>query len=125
MTRLTSRSLFLLAAVLPWVIMLGTNQALGTPTDVRFADRCTRACHNHGCPHDPVLPDAIASNSGLFGKAISGLYSAGSLTGLSAVEGYGAANLAIFCALWPGGMLALVGIGLRQRVRLSALESTP
>jgi hypothetical protein len=123
MTRTRARILLLLAATLPWVVMLSTNIALGTPTDERRADRCTAACHDHGCSHDPLLPDAIAGDDGLFGQAIDGLYGVGGLTGLSTAEGYGAANLVIFCALWPAGMLALVGVGLNQRVRLSRLRS--
>lgn len=120
MTRTTAWCIFLLAATLPWAVMFSVNAAMGTPTEARLASACSRACHSGGgCRHDPVLPDAITSDAGLFGDAIRGLYGVGSLSGLSAAEGYGAANLAIFCALWPGGMLALVGIGLRQRVRLS------
>ncbi|MFT5685605.1 MAG: hypothetical protein ACI8RZ_006559 [Myxococcota bacterium] len=125
MTRSTARTLFLLAATLPWVVMLSTNLALGTPTGTWLAEVCTRACHNGGCHHTPVLPASIAGDTGLFGMAIGGLYGIGGLTGLSSSEGYGAANLAIFCALWPAAMLAMVGIGVRQRVRLTTLRRMP
>lgn len=122
MTKTRAWIMFLLAATLPWAAMLATNHLLGVPTAERLAEACTRACHSGGCRHAPVLPAAISGDAGLFGQAIDGLYGIGGLTGLSSAEGYGAANLAIFCALWPAAMLAMVGVGLRQRVRLSALR---
>ena len=111
--------LFLLAATLPWGAMFATNALMGTPPSTYSASECTRACHDRGCHHDPVLPKALTSDAGLFGQTINALVSAGSNSGLSGHEGYGAVNLALFCGLWPGGMLALLGIGLRQRVRLA------
>jgi hypothetical protein len=30
--------------------------------------RCTWACHNHGCQHQPQLPAWLASDDGLFGQ---------------------------------------------------------
>jgi len=122
MTRRKARILLLLTATLPWVIMLSTNIALGTPTGEWLPDQCSRACHNRGCSHDPVLSDALTGDDGMFGLAVHGLYGMGSLSGLSSFEGYGAANLAVFCALWPAGMLTLIGVGLRQRTRLSELR---
>ncbi len=119
MTKTRAWILFLLAATLPWAVMLSTNHLLTTPPTEWLAETCTLACHSSGCRHAPVLPAAISGDAGLFGQAIAGLYGLGSLTGLSSAEGYGVANLVIFCALWPAAMLAMVGVGLRQRVRLA------
>jgi hypothetical protein len=84
-------------------------------------ERCTWYCHNHGCRHRPVLPRALAGDEGLFGATIHGLYGLGAvLVPGRAAAGYGAANLLVFCVLWPGGIYALYLVALAQRRRLRA-----
>ena len=122
MKKTTAAALFLLAASLPWAVMFATNALLSTPTDAWLVDACSRVCHSSGCAHSPVLPAALTADSGLFGQAIDQLYRIGRLTGRSSAEGYGAANLALFCVLWPALMLGMVGLGLRQRVHIAALR---
>jgi len=81
------------------------------------AGQCARSCHDTGCPHDPVLPDFVAGNSGYFGDVIGWLYSFGDVIaaagGLTRAEGYGAANLLIFCVAVPALHALLVGLSLR------------
>jgi len=122
LTRPLAVILLVAACVAPWGILLGTNALRDDPPRAWRADRCTRHCHDHGCRHDPVLPDALSGDDGLFGLTIDALYRAGRLTGLDAATGYGVANLVLFCVVWPGGMLALLAVGLFQRVRLRALR---
>ena len=114
----TARAILLLAVVSPWGALFATNAAMGRTDPTWHPDRCTRHCHDHGCAHDPVLPDLLTADRGLYGATIRALFDAGRLTGLGANEGYGLVNLALFCAAWPGAMLALLAIGLSQRVRL-------
>lgn len=78
---------------------------------------CTRYCHDKGCPHEPLLPDFIAGNAGYFGDVISWLYSfgdiIGSVVGLSRAQGYGAANLLVFCIAVPALHFLLMFLSLR------------
>jgi len=79
-------------------------------------DRCTWHCHNHGCRHRPVLPLFLSGDGGLFGRAIRVLHGMGQAMAPGRGNvGYGAANLLVFCVLWPAGMYALWLVVLRQR----------
>lgn len=111
-----------LCCVLPAAILFGVNAAKGAPPRAWHPAECTRYCHDHGCRHDPVLPDLLTADDGLYGWTIDALYAAGGLTGLDSATGYGVANLVLLCAGWPGAMLALLAIGLAQRVRLRRLR---
>lgn len=108
------------AATAPWAILVAVNSASPEPERAFHRDRCTRACHDHGCRHAPVLPPALTSDQGLFGAAVRALHVAGGATGLGRARGYGAANIAIFCVLWPLLMLALVGVVIWQGLALAA-----
>ena len=110
------------AATAPWCVLFGTNAYLGDPAAVYRADRCTRHCHDHGCPHEPLLPERLTSDRGLYGWTIRALYRAGEHTELARSTGYGLVNLLLFCALWPGLMLALLALALSQRVRIRDLR---
>lgn len=90
------------------------------PREPRRAE-CTWYCHNHGCPHRAVLPGSLTGDAGLFGRAIGWLHDLGGVIapGRRAV-GYGAANLIVFCAAWPGAMYGLYLVAVRQRRRLAA-----
>ncbi len=91
------------------------------PDEPFVSDRCNWSCHNRGCRHAPKLPAFLTADDQLFGDAVRGLYQlGGALMPGDTFGGYGAANLLVFCALWPGGMFALWCIGLRQRDRLRA-----
>ncbi len=102
------------AAALPWVILFGVNATMGEPPTRFDREQCTRHCHDRGCRHQPVLPPSLTSSAGLFGDTVRGLHWLGARTGLGPRRGYGVANLLIFCILWPGLMLALVGLATNQ-----------
>lgn len=103
-----------IAAVLPWTIVAGVNETMGKPSAAFDLTECTRACHDHGCSHNPVLPDALTSDEGLFGETIRALKRSGRATGLGARKGYGLANLLLFCVVWPALMLGLLGAAVWQ-----------
>ncbi len=108
-----------LAAVLPWATLFALNAALGSPPEGPDPQHCTRYCHGHGgCRHEPVLPALLASDAGLYGATIRGLFALGQ----GSFEGYGAANLLLFCVAWPGLMWALVGVAVWQRAELRELR---
>jgi hypothetical protein len=93
------------------------------PTEPHQADRCTWYCHNHGCRHRPRLPRVLAGDDGLFGATIHALKRAGTaLVPSNPAVGYGVVNLLVFCFLWPGLMLGLLVVAVRQRRSLRALE---
>ena len=96
------------------------------PREVFVANRCTWACHNSGCRHRSFLPAAFVADDGLFGNAVKSLYGLGAVLAPGRRgAGYGAANLLVFCAVWPGGMYLLWLIALAQRRRMRARsEST-
>lgn len=90
------------------------------PQEAYDAGHCTWYCHNHGCPHRPVLPALLSGDDGLFGWTVDALHAGGDAVSPHARGiGYGIVNLAVFCAAWPAGMLALwiVAIGQRRRIR--------
>jgi hypothetical protein len=124
-TRALALTILVAAAVLPWATLLATNAWLGTPDRWHEQHRCTRSCHDRGCPHDPWLPDLLASDEGLYGHTIHALFEAGRSTGLEARTGYGLVNLVLFCAVWPGLMWGLLALGLAQRLRLRRLREGP
>ncbi len=103
------------AAIAPWGILFAVNGMRADPVAQYLPHECTRHCHNHGCKHTPVLPAALASDSGLYGATIQALKRGGTQSGLGARRGYGAVNLLVFCALWPLLMLMLLGVALWQR----------
>ena len=87
-------------------------------------DRCTWHCHNHGCRHRPVLGRFLAGDDGLFGATVRALHGMGQAMAPGRGNiGYGAANLLVFCLLWPAGMYALWLVALRQRRQLRAARS--
>ncbi len=117
--------------LLPWLLLLAVNQtgepaplARGAiPREPFVRERCTWACHNHGCRHRPRLPLALAGDEGLYGATIRALQAAGRAASHDERLGYGAANLLVFCVLWPGAMYALLLLGLRQRAALRELRA--
>ena len=89
------------------------------PREEHRADRCTWYCHNHGCRHRPSLPRVLVGDDGLFGAAIRALHGMGRVMAPGRGNvGYGAANLLVFCLVWPAGMYALYLVALRQRRQL-------
>ena len=86
------------------------------PVEAMRADRCTWYCHNHGCTHRNRLPAALSVT--LFDDAIAALYGLGGHLGGARATGYGAANLLVFCAAWPGMMYALYLVAVAQRWKL-------
>lgn len=96
------------------------------PAEPYRADRCTWYCHNHGCPHKPLLPRALSGDDGLFGKTIGALKRAGTaMVPSNPSIGYGVANLLFFCVLWPGLMFGLLVVAVRQRREIRALRERP
>lgn len=78
------------------------------PHEAFRPDRCTWVCHNRGCRHAPRLPPSLSGDDGLFGWAVGRLHDAGRvLMPHHPAEGYGVANLLLFCVLWPALMWGL------------------
>jgi hypothetical protein len=111
-----------IAATAPWATLFAVDVALGEPPRAYHRHRCTRYCHDRGCPHRPVLPAALTSSEGLFGKTVLALHVMGRATGLGPSVGYGVVNIVIFCLLWPGAMLWLVGVVTWQRLQIAELR---
>lgn len=89
------------------------------PNEPHDAAHCNWDCHNHGCTHAPRLPAFLSGDTGLFGWTIRALHAAGDRAmPADRPAGYGAVNLAVFCVLWPGAMLALYVVAVRQRSRI-------
>jgi hypothetical protein len=117
--------------VVPWMTLLAVNASdpkiplarSVIPREPHRAATCTWACHNRGCRHRPKLPAVITSDSAAFGATMRGLYALGGLFTRDRARGYGAANLAVFCVLWPALMYALWVIAWRQRAELGRLRS--
>lgn len=111
-----------LVASAPWAILYGVDAAMGRPPSSFSPDRCTRHCHDRGCRHEPVLPASLTSSQGLFGDTVRALHVMGRATGLGPNVGYGVVNIVIFCVLWPGAMLWLVGVVTWQRLKIRELK---
>lgn len=112
--------------VFPLVIMMGV---LATdwpgvrhvvPREPYVETHCTWSCHNHGCRHHARLPSVLTSDQGLFGATIKALFRVGSGLSSDRSKGYGAANLLVFCGVWPGLMYVLAVKALRQRLAIRA-----
>ena len=94
----------------PWVRTVRPHEAYD-------ASRCTWYCHNHGCDHGTVLPAVLSDD--LFYGTVRWLHAFGNrLVPGASFAGYQAANLLVFCAVWPVGMYALYLLALRQRRKL-------
>jgi hypothetical protein len=91
------------------------------PVEAR-GPRCNWACHNHGCPHHPVLPAFFTEDSGIFGWTVRGLYLMGALFSDDKFVGYGISNLLVFCVLWPGLMYGLCVRAIYQWLALRELR---
>lgn len=115
----------------PWATLYGSNATDPTiplvrtsiPQEPRREDRCTWACHNRGCSHPSRLPAVLTGDRYLFGQTIRGLYALGRVFSSDRFLGYGAANLVVFCLLWPGLMYALWVIFWRQFFQNRALRA--
>jgi hypothetical protein len=93
------------------------------PRERATPSRCNWSCHNHGCPHKPVLPVALSGDSGLFGATVRALHAAGDRIAPDAPGiGYGIVNLIVFCLAWPAAMWALWIVFWRQRRQIAALR---
>jgi len=92
------------------------------PTEALRTDRCTWYCHNHGCPHAPVLPAWLASDRGAFGVALRGLYGFGDALSSDRATGYGLANLLVFCVAWPALTGGLWIVAIVQHAELKQLR---
>ena len=123
--------IYLAPLILPWLLLFSVNlltpgvvfmrRTLPHPT--RHAERCNWDCHNHGCSHRPKLPAVLTSDAYVFGATVRGLYVLGRLFSRDRFEGYGAANLVVFCLLWPALMYALWVRVWTQREQLRALRA--
>lgn len=116
-----------LTAVIFWVVLRSGTPApfprTEIPKEAFVADHCTWSCHNHGCRHASRLPDFLTADSGLFGKTVHVLKQAGSkIMPAHPNEGYGVVNLLVFCVIWPGFMLWLYAVAVRQRLELREMD---
>jgi hypothetical protein len=123
--------IYVLPLVAPWAILFAVNATspsappfrTSIPHEDRLPDRCTWDCHNHGCRHAPVLPALITGDRYLFGATVRGLYALGSLFSRDRSQGYGIANIGVFCIAWPALMYALWVSAWRQRTELRRLRA--
>ena len=112
--------------IFPVVVMAGVlaNDWPGVrrsvPREAYVETRCTWSCHNLGCRHRALLPSVLTSDGGLFGSTVTALSRVGSFLSHDRRKGYGAANLLVFCAVWPGLMYVLAVRALRQRIAIHA-----
>jgi hypothetical protein len=116
-----------LTAILFWGVLRSGSPApfprTELPKESFVAERCTWVCHNHGCRHPSRLPDFLTGDSGLFGKTVRLLHRAGSaIMPAHPNQGYGVVNLLLFCVAWPGFMLWLYAIVVRQRLELREMD---
>lgn len=102
------------AAILPWALVVLVNTTMGSPTEAYHPERCTRACHDRGAPHAPLLPESLAGEGGLVDRTVVGLHRLGASSGL----GYGGVNLAVFVVVWPLSMLYLFAKAVAQRLEI-------
>jgi hypothetical protein len=110
------------AGAAPWGVVGVVVAARPRPPAAIDPGACTRACHDRGCRHRPALPPILTGDDGLYGATIRALRRAGEHSGLGRRRGYGAANLALFCVLWPGAMLLGVGVAAWQRLAIRDLR---
>jgi len=67
------------------------------------------------------LPTVLSHT--LFDRTVLALHAAGNdFVPADGFAGYRAANLLVFCAMWPAAMYALLLVALRQRRQLRALR---
>lgn len=93
------------------------------PSEPHRPEVCTWDCHNHGCRHAPRLPGWLGGDRGLYGRTIVGLRHLGAaLLPGQPRQGYGLANLLVFCVAWPGVMWGLYWVAVRQRRELWRLR---
>jgi hypothetical protein len=115
---------YLFPLVAPWVILFAVNAGAGVPlrTQIpreRFTpSQCNWDCHNHGCKHASRLPPSLTGDQGLFGRSIAALYRLGALLSPHRGAGYAAANLLVFCVVWPAIMYGLWILVWRQQDEL-------
>jgi hypothetical protein len=119
----------ILAVTFYSVVLLGGSPLLRShiPLEAFSPNHCTWACHNQGCKHAPKIPGTLTSDKGAFGGTIRALYGLGTYLSKDRSQGYGAANLLVFCILWPGVTYGLWVCAVRQRRiirRLKSKEST-
>jgi len=149
MTPCRALAILALAIVLPWITLFSVNASLVDGPQMRtHRDRshCTRACsgypkHGPGATarqlmrtgstrglktgrcthaHRASLPADLTGDQGLYGHVIRSLYLG---KGGDSVR-YGAVNLGVFIVAWPGAMLLLLCLGLRQRIRIHRLKKS-
>jgi len=91
------------------------------PIEAYSEARCNWSCHNHGCDHASRLPTVLSEN--VFDRAVLALHAMGDvISPRDHFAGYRAANLVVFCIVWPAGMLALYVIAIRQQRALRRLR---
>ena len=117
--------LLLTSLVFVAVLRSGTPVPLwrsARPIEAASPTRCTWSCHNHGCDHPSRLPPVLSE--GIFNWTVLALHRMGDrISPRDHFAGYRAANLLVFCVVWPVGMLALYVIAIRQRRALRRLRA--
>ena len=123
--------IYLVPLLAPWIILFAVNaSSAGVPSvraalphPVRQPARCNWDCHNHACSHRPKLPAVLTSDRYVFGTTVRGLYLLGRIFSSNRFEGYGIANLLVFCLLWPALMYVLWVRYWTQRAALLRLRA--
>ena len=104
-------------ALLPVAFGVYLNETSPPPTTVRLAERCSRYCEAHGCPHaTPANSPAYFRLRPLYAATIRGLMGGGRAW-------YAAVNIGFYLVLMPLLLLGLTYGALRNAVMIRQLKS--
>jgi hypothetical protein len=121
---LVTLPLWILPLVFALVLRSGPTPApylrAAVPHESWQKERCTWYCHNRGCTHSAVLPSVLSDD--LFFWTVGRLHAVGNAIAQDGFAGYRAANLIVFCFVWPAGMYVLYVIAIAQRERIRRLR---
>ncbi|MBD2724064.1 hypothetical protein [Hymenobacter armeniacus] len=116
-TRLLLMLLVSLLTLVPVALGVYVNETSPPPTTARLANRCSRYCETHGCPHaTPANSPAYFRLRPLFAATIRGLMSGGRAW-------YAAANIGFYLVLVPLLLVGLTYGALRNAVLIRQLKT--
>lgn len=106
-----------LLSALPLALGYYVNETSFPPTTQRLANRCSRYCEAHGCPHaTPANSPAFFRLRPLYMATIRGLAAGGK-------DLYAAANIAFYVVLIPLLLISLTYGALRNAVLIRRLKA--